>query len=220
MKLFTPHSSSPTPYSYKGSPPVPVFYCGICLENHALSDGFTFKYCVAEHKFCLDCITSYTAHQISMGVVHHICPLETCRVAATDEELQTLVDEETFNKYLRFKKLKSDPDYRECSKCNSQINHGIRSLENSVIDTYIISCENCGNKSCFLHGDAHSPDESCKQYARRMRRTEKESQQLLNRISKKCPECKVDTEKSGGCNHMVKQMDFTLNHFLTIGLDL
>lgn len=127
-------------------------------------------------------------------------------MAVTDEELQTLVDVETFAKYLRFRKVKSDPTYRECTKCGEQVSKA----ESGSIESNLLTCLKCGKESCYFHGDAHSVAESCSEYANRINLVERQSTALMEKTCKKCPRCMVDTEKAGGCNHMVSNISILL----------
>ena len=73
-------SSRSTPRNRGGSvdaaPPVPTFYCGICLENAALTDKFILSNCTLQqsHTFCTACMHTYTSVQAGVGTVEFACP--------------------------------------------------------------------------------------------------------------------------------------------------
>lgn len=178
---------------------VRLFYCTICMENQAVSDAFVLTNCKGNHQFCLDCMKGYTTSQINSGVTLHVCPHESCVERALDTEIEMLVEPELYEKYMRFKTIKENPDYRECGKCNRELKFSLDAKNKSDC---MLTCE-CGTISCFFHGDAH-PNETCAQYARRIKRVEQETEKMVKRIARKCPSCKSETEKNGGCNHMVR----------------
>ena len=65
-----------------------------------------------------------------------------------------------------------------------------------------MTCQQCGLGYCFVHANAHPPHESCRAYERRTKAAAKENQRFIKQVSKKCPHCKVPTQKGDGCNHM------------------
>lgn len=172
---------------------VPVFHCGICLENESVDRAFFYASCGEKHRYCKECLGSYAHVQIKDGVTELMCPHpEGCTGHASDAEVMCLVDEDVYRKYVTFKEARSNPNMRVCSLCSR---HCYGSKESPTI-----ACE-CGAKFCFLHDLAH-PDVSCAVYANRVRKLELESSRLMRRITKKCPSCLADTIKNGGCNHM------------------
>lgn len=180
------------------------FYCGICLENHSSSDAFTFFECDSHHQYCKVCMHDYTASQVRDGVVDHFCPHEGCLAKALDVELEQLLghDAVLVEKLRRFRLVRRNPNYRECSRCGRELHFNPTPSDNnnsSNIST-TLTCE-CGAISCFSHGDAH-PHETCQQYARRVRAIDQLSTRTVSNIARPCPSCRAATEKSGGCNHM------------------
>eukprot|EP01038_Epipyxis_sp_PR26KG_P013236 gene13236-17740_t len=179
----------------------PDFFCVVCLENHSILSGISFFNCPQNKLFCRPCIIAYIQHQIHDGITQIACPClnnEACQAKLTEEEIKSLVDFDFFSKYQRFIHSKNNPNYRECSKCN-----GSMKKLSSKSSSYAMVCEdvNCGHQSCFIHGDAH-PNESCHQYNRRVRYDENATKRLMRKVARKCPNCKIQTEKDGGCNHM------------------
>lgn len=199
-----------------------IFYCTICMENHATSSGFSFEACTAKHQFCLPCIQMYTVVQINDGTVRHVCPFDECSAVVTEAEIRRLVDDTTFEKYERFSMMKSDPNYRECSKCFTKITIPL-SIVHRTTDSNQLTCESCGHVTCFIHGDSH-PEETCKQYTRRINKVERATKRIVNATTRKCPNCHVSTEKNGGCNHMVCCYSiilvYNVNYYIFICLDL
>eukprot|EP01034_Spumella_vulgaris_P021854 gene21854-27926_t len=131
----------------------------------------------------------------------YVFALQPQLASAVDSEVELLVSPDVYEKYVRFCALKSDPNYRECSKCNKQLQVDFDA--NLHITNNTLVCD-CGAITCFVHGDSH-PDETCAQYARRVRRVENATSRLVRHITRKCPKCKTHTEKNGGCNHITCQ---------------
>lgn len=186
------------PVLRRRSTSVPVFYCQICIENHSIEESFQVSSCFIGHKFCNSSMSGYLSSQINDGMVSLRCPCfgEGCNGEFSEMEVQNLVDKETFQKYLRFRSIKNNPDYRECPKCASSVIGNPDSPE--------ITCEACGEVYCFFHANAH-PNVSCSDYSREQAKVDMKSAALIRRVARKCPQCHADTEKNGGCNHMTCQ---------------
>jgi hypothetical protein len=183
--------------STNSSTSVPVFNCSICLENHPLSEAFSVGSCVCKHQFCKPSMQCYLTSQISEGIITHKCPnFDACSGRFEPWEIKSLVSDETFQKYTRFKEMKENPNVRECPHCATSV---IGSKDDPEI-----TCAQCGAKYCYHHANAH-PDMSCRLYTISQSRQEMQAKNLISNITMKCPSCHVDTEKSGGCNHMTCQ---------------
>lgn len=129
------------PLQLKREVTVPLFYCLICLENHALSDSYCVHNCVKEHKFCRSSIQIYLASQLRSGVISYRCPsYEDCNGTFQEHEVRALLNEEDVDKYNRFKLLKSDPDFRECPSCGEPTSGNASVPE--------IVCSRCGCNYC------------------------------------------------------------------------
>jgi hypothetical protein len=127
----------------------------------------------------------------SEAKTRHPCPAvgdSGCRVEATIEDLQQLLDEEAFRQHERFSKMNEDANHRDCPSCGHIMLGDSRSP--------VITCEKCSVSFCFYHSNAHTGI-SCLEYARRLR-ADVESETTIKRIAKKCPNCKIPVEKNGG----------------------
>eukprot|EP00494_Astrolonche_serrata_P001742 UN01748 len=80
-----------------------------------------------------------------------------CAKPIIEEDLRSIVDNDTFSKYERFKNLLEKPDTRECpySGCgHSQV---------GSIKIPKMICEKCKREHCFTHSNAH-PGQTCVEY--------------------------------------------------------
>lgn len=120
---------------------VPLFHCGICLENHALSDAYTIHNCKMNHQYCQSSIKLYVESQLNSGLISYRCPMfGVCDGEFGEYELKVLLSEEDYEKYIRLKEVKTNPDFRECPTCGSSVTGSAESPE--------ILCSTCGALYC------------------------------------------------------------------------
>lgn len=88
--------------------------------------------------------------------------------------------------------LTSVPACRQCSRCNR-----IQLVNQESVTFPAVACKACGHAYCFEHGDAHAgypcPRPTQEQIT---------SEEQISRVCKRCPGCKMPTQKNGGCAHM------------------
>ena len=70
----------------------------------------------------------------------------------------------------------------------------------------IMTCAECGFKTCFTHMMPWHTGQTCNQYdeERRLRQEDEASERLLAKTAKRCPneDCGYFITKDGGCDHM------------------
>jgi hypothetical protein len=179
-----------------------MFDCEICLFRCPAAAGFSFNNCLAKHTFCRDCLKSNASVQIESNAVFVQCPGLRCLSKAFDSEIVPLVTKTEFAK-LTLSRDKLDPSYRECGSCKQRMRFEGRSK---------LTCA-CGITSCFLHGTAHLMSESCEAFVHRTEQEEAATANTIRTTTKKCPKCDVNTEKNGGCGHIVSLL-LILSKFL------
>lgn len=145
------------------------------------------------HSYCRACVSAYLQTRVLEGRSHFPCPLygeSGCGAVYGPEHLSTLLDADTLQRYQRLRALRADPSLRECPNpaCGRLVPGGSNRHRK-------LSCEGCGAKFCWLHGQAHAPEEGCAAYERAARRGERASVTTVRRIAKRCPRCKAPTEK-------------------------
>lgn len=168
------------------------FTCQICLLE--IPKLLIFKLNNDEHEICISCFKNYTISLINSGRVNELkCP--HCSLKLSDFELKTLLDNQIYEKYQKFKfnlEIISDPLKRYCPNtlCSKIIN-----LNKS--DDKMAKCNDCNTIICTICNKQYHNNITCdeamdaeiKQWSR-----SKEVQ--------RCPKCKILTEKIAGCNHI------------------
>ena len=137
------------------------------------------------------------------------CPSCSAPLSPPDvQRLGTHAQEERLNERLMKRALADLDEFRECTKC------GVGQLHVGGVDQPIVTCAECGNKTCFAHKVAWHAELTCQQYDEELASAEdakKEdqenvavSEELVKSISKPCPGegCGFYIQKSEGCDHM------------------
>eukprot|EP00968_Pinguiococcus_pyrenoidosus_P011249 scaffold898_cov229-Pinguiococcus_pyrenoidosus.AAC.13 len=180
--------------------------CGICLENVdvATTTNLEGSGGPCSHRFCKSCLSSYLSSRVRDGHTMTSCPnfqTDQCTAVASEEDHERLLPPEDYRKYLRFRRIAENENWRDCPKCEEQV---LGSPQQPAL-----VCHRCGygrreGEFCFFHANAHV-GMSCAEYNRSRAVQERSSEALVNKLSKKCPRCGAPTIKNGGCNHMTCQ---------------
>lgn len=167
--------------------------CGICLAEFGPIFMEKLKACDnPSHRFCRTCMKQYFSSKVEEGQLVIVCPGLSCTKQAVKREIREFTTNAEY-RVFRLNTIKSDPSYRECSHCH-------KALDFLGLEEMICAC---GSVECFTHGGAH-PHESCSDHVNRnTSELTVLSDALVQKITKKCPKCGVNTEKNGGCDHMV-----------------
>ena len=165
--------------------------CLVCLDT--LPYEHTKLPC--GHTCCPDCFMNYLENEVKNAKVSKIkCFVANCTYVLNEGFILSMLieDQELSNKYKDFKKraeIMNNSNKKFCPKpdCNSFL------LKSK--DKYV-QCEN-GHKYCYIclkswHGESKCDEELDKDF------------QIWSKhkVIKKCPRCKIYTEKNEGCNHM------------------
>lgn len=186
--------------SYLGLSMEETFLCQICFEFAPLSTSVALSNC--QHTFCRACLQNYLEFKISEAQVYPLCFYQpkgeedtpACAAEISVDDIRSIVSEEAWVKYTKFKFNKENERARQCPFCDhSQLCAGP--------DDPACECEECGREFCFLHSNAHE-GRSCAEYEKKMLAIEKLNHALISEISKPCPGCQNHVEKTGGCNQM------------------
>jgi hypothetical protein len=163
--------------------------CQICFLEVLEDNKFNL---ICKHQFCKECIIEYLKEEIKNSRVTNLgCPTKDCVELFSDNEIKNLISDEYYYKYRKFlmrAKIKDDNNLVVCPivDCDEE--------EKKINKKY--TCNNghnfCSNCNQAWHGYSDcDKDKEIKDFAT-----------YSGYIVKKCPQCKVWTEKNEGCNHM------------------
>jgi len=178
-----------------------TYFCEICFSYDDIEKGFILRLC--GHHFCKECLTGWLTSKIIDGQVDLHCFAQIkeedkkdgvpCDVKIREEDILACVPGDIAEKYHRFKENLLNPHTRQCSKCGFS--------QGGDQKNPIMTCETCGHKYCYTHGDQH-PTTTCAEYESTHRRENLINAALIAKIAKPCPKCKSPIQKRSGCNHM------------------
>uniref|UniRef100_H3GFH7 RBR-type E3 ubiquitin transferase n=2 Tax=Phytophthora ramorum TaxID=164328 RepID=H3GFH7_PHYRM len=184
--------------SYLGLSMEETFLCQICYDYAPVNTSYALSIC--GHTFCETCMRNYLEFKVKEGQVYPKCFYEkgedktACKAEIAVDDIQSLVSDEVWQKYNTFKFNKEHELARQCPYCDhSQICAGSDQPE--------CVCEACEREFCFVHSSAHQ-GRTCAEYDKKMIAVEKLNNALISKISKPCPGCQNNVEKTGGCNQM------------------
>ncbi len=148
------------------------------------------------HSFCRTCIATYLSTRVAEGRSAFPCPLSGesgCALAYGEAQLAEMLDPELHRRHRRLQALRADASLRECPNpaCHALVPGGSKRRRR-------LECPRCGARFCWLHQQAHAPEQGCAAYERAARRRERASASTVRRIAKRCPKCKAPTEKEVG----------------------
>jgi hypothetical protein len=201
--------------------------CPICFIE--INDDMTFSM-NCKHKFCKDCIIDYLKEEIRNARVKNIkCPEKKCDQLFSDELIKQLVNDDEFNKYLKFlerQKIKEQKNLIHCPivdcegfaiKTEQQPNDNmpepleLDSPEKRLLDEDIVlNVSGEKEKVKYVCNKGHPFCGKCKSVWHsddcNEDREVKDFATSTGHIVKKCVKCRVWTEKTEGCNHMTCQI--------------
>lgn len=162
--------------------------CPICFSNN-----LTYLITPCSHYFCIPCLSLYLQIKITEGQVLKIqCPSQNCPTLLTQNQIESLISKDLFEKYRNFHSkfsLESNINFRWCPQKNCE---GFAMYTSSNL----LTCNHCSYEFCFLCAESWHFGKKCLQ----------DDSFFLNwakkKKVKKCPNCKMNTEKAGGCSHI------------------
>ena len=166
--------------------------CCVCEDD----DVAVIHTDTCSHTLCYDCWFEYIKSKINEANVSKMpCPGHECKEILKEEFILSFIDTDRTlkNKYTMLKAkadVLSDPNKKFCPEPNCK---GV--LVKTGKDKYV-ECE-FGHKICFVclcpwHGKKKCKEEQDKDF-----QLWKQGKHV-----KRCPKCKIYTEKNEGCNHM------------------
>ena len=169
--------------------------CSVCFEEMEKGE-MKFNHLPCGHVCCTQCWINYLKALISEAKVEEIkCVEHKCTTIISESFIINHIQNDTklVEKYYKFKKraeIIKDPKKKMCPKpdCDSFLQ--------KTNESNYVKCENgheyCFNCLNFPHGNI-----ACEKYMEEEFMDWKKDKKV-----KKCPRCKIFTEKNAGCNHM------------------
>ena len=149
-----------------------------------------------QHFFCDDCWYEQLKQKITDNqVMEMTCANFKCQVKLTEQFIYSHLrgDKKLEQKYEDFKiksSIANDPNKKFCPTPNC------KSFLKKELDNKFVSCQN-GHQWCYECLKAWHKDSTCEEIQ------DKDFQiWSKGKILKRCPNCKIYTEKNEGCNHM------------------
>ena len=173
---------------------IPEKDCGICFEK---IDSPANVHLSCEHYFCIDCWTDYLTEKITNANVHKItCMQHGCNIVLESSFIKNILDGkndliEKYDKFLKRKKMLEQSD--KVKFCPFPDCEGY--AEKTGKSKYV-KC-NFGHEFCFECGNEPHGKKKCEEMM------DKEFEEWRShKVVKRCPYCRMWTEKNEGCNHM------------------
>ncbi|TGO53001.1 hypothetical protein BOTNAR_0307g00180 [Botryotinia narcissicola] len=179
--------------------------CSICAEDLMLANfpRQVSAECTHDPTCCSSCLSRSIGVQIESKEWDQItCP--ECAALLSFDNVKLFASETDFIRYDK-KSLSSciqnDPNFTNClgPGCNDgQIHEG-------GDDQPIMTCRTCSFKTCFTHKMPWHTDLTCEGYDEQSRerlRQEEASHDLMDEVTKRCPNCQIRIQKNEGCDHM------------------
>ena len=190
--------------------------CGICFEKIDSPANVSLK---CGHYFCIDCWTDYLKEKIiNANVIKILCMQHGCTTILDSKFIKNILEGkndliEKYDKFLNRKKMLEQNDkFKNCPFPNCE------GYAEKTGKSKYVKC-NFGHEFCFECGNEPHGKKKCEEML------DKEFEEWRShKIVKRCPCCRMWTEKNEGCNHMtcveckfqwcwLCQKPYSSNHF-------
>ena len=175
---------------------IETFICNVCFDEIDEEEK-NYNALKCGHVYCTQCWINYLKTSIEEAKVEKLkCMDIKCKEILPEEFIFKHIETDTklVEKYKKFRKraeIINDPNKKQCPKpdCDSFLQKPNRKKK-------YVKCEN-GHEFCFECLRPPHGKSTCEQVL------EKDFQiWSKGKVIKKCPKCKIYTEKNEGCNHM------------------
>jgi len=185
--------------------------CEVCAEDVTTAMRVEMRSraatssCNHGRSVCFDCMRMHVHMEINgKGNVNEIrCPHNECGALLDASDVKHFATSDNFQRYddvqtRRF--LQSLPEFRWCAHpgCGSgQLTDGGEGENN------FMRCVACQRPSCLVHRCPMHVGQSCAEYDQARHESEEVGlhQYLQSEQVRRCPNCQMGLEKSGGCDH-------------------
>ncbi|KAH8696853.1 hypothetical protein GQ44DRAFT_694540 [Phaeosphaeriaceae sp. PMI808] len=180
--------------------------CVICADTRSLShfpDRPPTTECEHENDVCRRCLRTWIQSESASKMWNEVnCPV--CAVRMQYDDMREFAPRAVFERYDKLTTravYESIPNFRWC------ITKGCKSGQIHEPGTSRFHCTACRKSHCVEHNAAWHRGETCKEYDYRTnkhlkKQEEAASKKTILETTKKCPGCKLNIEKSFGCDHM------------------
>ncbi|OCL13123.1 hypothetical protein AOQ84DRAFT_126384 [Glonium stellatum] len=176
-------------------------YSGLWMWSILEYPTNSIQKCDHDFDVCRACIAQHISTSLgNVDIDRIMCP--QCDKAFSYDEIRSLAEPETFQRYdkiLLQRALSSEPNFRWClsETCES----------GQVYDNFIamVKCAECGFRMCFRHQQPWHTNITCTDFEDLRLHGDPnyvETQKLISKTTKGCPECGVRITKGKGCFHM------------------
>lgn len=182
--------------------------CDICGETRNINEYTTMPCC--EFSLCTVCLTAHLSTCLDKGSPEEVkCPSLGCpskTIAQHTMKAITLNNNALYNRYMKIgldAYFGQDEQIKHCPTPNCPY-----AFINDEDAQESFTCPQCRHTYCASCLKTHSTRMTCAQAEEDKKLTgnktaaERADEQWKREHSKKCPQCRVDIEKSEGCNHM------------------
>lgn len=183
--------------------------CLICLDNVAAADmvcGTDQPACSA-HRYCPSCVADHYAANLHTRIE---CPWPTCASRPTFAYMRIFLSDAQLKRYThcqRQQEVIDDPLLRWCPTPDCEETFVVQSASagagSSATSVWI--CPACNVNACNQCGLLDHPRQNCDEAAHAQVDPDQVAWEAASQDVRRCPNasCRVLTEKSGGCNHIV-----------------
>jgi len=210
---------SPPEQPAQGNESVPfpeIRECIACLEAH-FADDFPPMTITCKHlpTLCTSCVQeAFTATALELATINRVrCTHQSCTEALSHDDIRRLATPQVFERYDYLVTRAALGDLENFMHCPNPRCNGGQEHIGGLGELFV--CIDCGHRFCTRHNVNWHEGETCLQYENRInlpnqnperpsvqRGEDKETRDLLARISKPCPRCRRPIQKTAGCDHM------------------
>ncbi|CAB4025024.1 ranBP-type and C3HC4-type zinc finger-containing 1-like [Paramuricea clavata] len=182
--------------------------CPICFDTIPVGEGVVLRECL--HIFCRECLAEHIKASQEPEVQ---CPYDNgdfqCHDVITNQEIQELLNDEDFQKYLQRSLATAESQEANSFHCQTPNCHGWCIYDDEVND---FDCPVCQQRNCLTCKAIHFPV-NCKEYQDDLKRNAandeaaKKTQEYLEQMLRtkdgmNCPTCGIILVKKDGCDWM------------------
>jgi IBR domain, a half RING-finger domain len=180
--------------------------CVLCTEQFMLGQ---FPRCITDRcthsvNTCISCVRAWIASRLDNNVTDNIFCTECSEILHRDEikSLVTIAEWKRLEECEKLAYLATQPNFFWCLApyCKSGQIH-------VTPENPIFQCGGCHYLQCIRCSVAWHGDETCNQYQYRVSGAKKADEEratlkLMARTAKQCPNCKMNYERTAGCDHI------------------